>query len=121
VGIHPEGTRGKGPDPYEFLPVRPGLGQLVAEAPPNVVVVPFFILGLDNSTTHQIRRNFLPGGKRGSNVRIWFGEAMTASDLRNVGNPQQITDHVFARIARMAEADRASHPDEDSVRGALSG
>mgnify|MGYP001480307136 CR=1 FL=1 len=35
VGLHPEGTRGKGPDPYTFLPAQPGVGKLalVAEIP----------------------------------------------------------------------------------------
>ena len=25
--LHPEGTRGKGPDPYQFLPAQPGVGE----------------------------------------------------------------------------------------------
>jgi 1-acyl-sn-glycerol-3-phosphate acyltransferase len=27
LGMHPEGTRGKGPDPYQFLPAQPGVGR----------------------------------------------------------------------------------------------
>jgi hypothetical protein len=33
IGIHPEGARGKGPDLYEFLPLKPGLGHLLERAP----------------------------------------------------------------------------------------
>src|SRR5207247_2407339 len=28
LGMHPEGTRGKGPDPYQFLPAQPGVGKV---------------------------------------------------------------------------------------------
>ena len=43
LGMHPEGTRGKGDDPYTFLPAQPGVGKLALVAQP--VVVPAFILG----------------------------------------------------------------------------
>jgi len=28
LGIHPEGTRGKGDDPYTLLPAQPGVGRI---------------------------------------------------------------------------------------------
>ena len=28
LGMHPEGTRGKGPDPYQLLPAQPGVGKI---------------------------------------------------------------------------------------------
>ncbi|HTM21537.1 MAG TPA: 1-acyl-sn-glycerol-3-phosphate acyltransferase, partial [Kofleriaceae bacterium] len=46
VGVHPEGTRGKGPDPYELLPAQPGVGQLIRRARPTVL--PVWVNGLSN-------------------------------------------------------------------------
>ena len=51
--MHPEGTRGKGPDPYEFLPAQPGVGKLALVAQP--IVIPAFILGLGNNIVEDIR------------------------------------------------------------------
>ncbi len=47
VGMHPEGTRNKNPDPYTFLPAQPGVGKLALLAQPTVL--PLFIHGLGNS------------------------------------------------------------------------
>ena len=47
LGMHPEGTRGKGDDPYTFLPAQPGVGKLALIGKP--VVIPAFILGLGNN------------------------------------------------------------------------
>jgi 1-acyl-sn-glycerol-3-phosphate acyltransferase len=55
VGMHPEGTRGKGPDPYELLPPEPGFGRVVLESHPNVI--PIFINGLGNNFVTQVRSN----------------------------------------------------------------
>ena len=32
MGLHPEGTRGKGADPYTFLPAQPGVGRIALGA-----------------------------------------------------------------------------------------
>ena len=56
VGMHPEGTRNKTPDPYQLLPAQPGIGELVIKA--NPVVLPAFILGLSNNFLGQIFGNF---------------------------------------------------------------
>lgn len=121
VGIHPEGTRGKGPDPYEFLPARPGIGHLVRAAPPGVYVVPYFILGLGNDIVAQMRRNFRPPGQRGAPVRIRFAPPIEARTLQGVGTPQEIADEILERIAVLGEADRAAHPEEAPARRAMRG
>jgi len=56
VGMHPEGTRNKGDDPYALLPAQIGIGQMVHRAKP--IVVPVFTLGLSNNFAGQIRGNF---------------------------------------------------------------
>ena len=42
VGIHPEGTRNKGGDPYELLPPEPGFGRVALYARP--IIIPIFII-----------------------------------------------------------------------------
>ena len=60
--MHPEGTRGKGPDPYELLPAQPGVGKLALVGKP--VVIPAFILGLGNDIVEDVRLNFTQGRAR---------------------------------------------------------
>jgi 1-acyl-sn-glycerol-3-phosphate acyltransferase len=68
VGLHPEGRRGTGGDPYTLLRAHPGIGELVHRARP--LVLPVFILGLSNDLGRQVRGNF--NGK-GPPVTITFG------------------------------------------------
>jgi 1-acyl-sn-glycerol-3-phosphate acyltransferase len=56
LGMHPEGTRGKGEDPYAFLPAQPGVGKLALVAQP--VVIPAFNLGLGNNIVEDVKLNF---------------------------------------------------------------
>jgi 1-acyl-sn-glycerol-3-phosphate acyltransferase len=68
VGLHPEGRRGTGDDPYTLLPAHPGIGELVHRARP--LVLPVFILGLSNNLGQQVRGNF---NGQGAPVTITFG------------------------------------------------
>ena len=79
LGMHPEGTRGKGPDPYEFLPAQPGVGKLALVAKP--VVIPAFILGLGNNILQDIQWNFQPDARREHAVVLVFGSPIDYSDL----------------------------------------
>lgn len=71
VGFHPEGTRGKGPDPYEMLPANIGAGTIVYRARP--VVLPVFTLGLINNFPKQVWSNF---DGTGAPVTMVFGPPM---------------------------------------------
>jgi 1-acyl-sn-glycerol-3-phosphate acyltransferase len=106
VGIHPEGTRGKGPDPWTFLPARPGLGEIVATVPDEVVIVPFFIVGLKNGFVKQVASNF--GIGPADPVRIRFGAPLTAAEARRLGDGAgAISRALFERVIALAEEDRA--------------
>lgn len=78
VGIHPEGTRNKGDDPYQFLPAQAGVGRLVhlTQAP----VVPFFINGLGNDLKKQVGGNFT---KKGPPIRLVFGKPLRFEEARS--------------------------------------
>ena len=62
VGFHPEGTRNKDPDPYSFLPARPGIGHVIEHCP-NTNVIPVFIIGMSNRYIVEIYRNWFCAGQ----------------------------------------------------------
>jgi 1-acyl-sn-glycerol-3-phosphate acyltransferase len=71
VGMHPEGTRGKGADPYTLLPSQPGIGQIVRATRP--IVLPVFILGLGNDLYKQVKGNF---DGTGEPITVVFGKPL---------------------------------------------
>ncbi|HVV83156.1 MAG TPA: lysophospholipid acyltransferase family protein [Kofleriaceae bacterium] len=77
VGVHPEGTRGKGPDPYQLLPAMPGIGQIALQAKP--MVIPAFVLGMNNDIVREIRDNFRGDIRRTRPVIAVFGEPVDYS------------------------------------------
>jgi 1-acyl-sn-glycerol-3-phosphate acyltransferase len=79
VGLHPEGTRGKGDDPYTFLPAHPGVGKIALNARP--IIVPAFINGLSNDILGDIKRTRQPGARRTHPVIISMGQPLDISDL----------------------------------------
>lgn len=109
LGIHPEGTRGRGPDPYQFLSAKAGVGSLIQTAHPDTTVIPFFILGLSNSVQKQLQRNFLPPEQRGEPVRIWFDRPHTAGEFQHEHNPLVISQQLMQKIGVLAEQDREIH------------
>jgi 1-acyl-sn-glycerol-3-phosphate acyltransferase len=79
LGMHPEGTRGKGPDPYALLPAQPGVGKLALLAQPTVI--PAFIHGLSNDVAQDIRWNFSAEARGRRAVVAVFGAPLDFSDL----------------------------------------
>jgi 1-acyl-sn-glycerol-3-phosphate acyltransferase len=79
LGMHPEGTRGKGPDPYKFLPAQPGVGKLALLAKP--LVIPAFIHGLGNNALDDIRVNFTKDARGSRAIVTVFGPPVDYSDL----------------------------------------
>ncbi len=108
AGIHPEGHRGRGDDPYVLGKIRPGLGQVVAAAHPDALILPTWILGMSNDFFGTARRNYRPAGQRGEPVRIWFGAPLRAGDLaaRFPGDALGLTQAVMAEVAALGERDR---------------
>ena len=73
IGFHPEGTRNKGPDPYQLLPAQPGAGEVALKARP--VVVPAFITGLSNKLVGE----FIANLRRHNPIVAVFGEPVDLS------------------------------------------
>jgi 1-acyl-sn-glycerol-3-phosphate acyltransferase len=79
LGMHPEGTRGKGPDPYTFLSAQPGVGKLALVGRPTVI--PAFIHGLGNNVAVDIAQNFSRRARTDHAVIVVFGKPVDYSDL----------------------------------------
>ena len=79
IGVHPEGTRNKGDDPYEMLPAMPGIGQIALQARP--VAIPIFIGGLGNDFITEFRANYQPGIRRERPCIAIFGDPIDYSEF----------------------------------------
>ena len=106
VGIHPEGTRNTGDDPYALLKAQPGIGKMILEARP--IVVPIFINGLTNDFVAQTRDNLLG---RGDPIVVVFGPPLDLAAFYDKPNKlrthKEIADFVLAEIAALGEKERA--------------
>jgi len=110
VGVHPEGRRGKGDDPYTLLPAQPGVGQLILEARPTVL--PVFIHGLSNDIARQILGNYTG---RARPIVIVLGRPL---DLALDGLPNRIRTHKQIADA-VLDAIRDLGAQEREIRGKL--
>ncbi|HEX4337122.1 MAG TPA: lysophospholipid acyltransferase family protein [Polyangiaceae bacterium] len=106
LGMHPEGTRGKGDDPYELLPAQPGIGRLIHRS--EVTVLPVFVNGLLNDLPRQITSNY---DGTGVPVHIVFGKPLDYGELSTQrGSPRvyrAIAERTRAAIAELGIEERA--------------
>jgi 1-acyl-sn-glycerol-3-phosphate acyltransferase len=109
LGMHPEGTRGKGPDPYAFLPAQPGVGKLALIAQP--VVIPAFILGLGNNILDDLRANFTRDAHGSRAIVVVFGSPIDYSDLcTEKPRPtlyKKCADRFMIEVGKLAEREKA--------------
>lgn len=121
LGMHPEGTRGKGPDPYALLPAQPGVGKLALLAQPTVI--PAFIHGLGNNIVEDIKWNFGPDARRGHAVITVFGAPIDYSDLlAEKPRPtlyKKCADRFMAEIKRLMAREQELRAEVDA--GAITG
>jgi 1-acyl-sn-glycerol-3-phosphate acyltransferase len=109
LGMHPEGTRGKGPDPYTFLPAQPGVGKVALIAQP--IVIPAFIHGLGNNIVEDIKWNFGKDARGAHAVVTVFGSPIDYRDL-TAEKPRptlykRAADRFMAEIKKLAEREKA--------------
>lgn len=107
LGIHPEGTRNKGEDPYAFLPAQPGVGRIALGAT-RANVIPVFALGMGQSILGEMKLNAV--APREHPVDVFFGPPVDVSDLR--ARPSSITmqkraaDRCLDAVKALAEKQR---------------
>jgi 1-acyl-sn-glycerol-3-phosphate acyltransferase len=104
VGVHPEGTRNKGDDPYALLPAQPGVGRIAMRA--RVPVIPAFVLGMSNDLLAIFRRNWTGGAP----IHVLFGPPIDLEDLYAQGDHPpvhaRIANRMRDQIALLGEAER---------------
>lgn len=111
-GIHPEGRRNPGDDPYELLPAQSGVGRLI-HAARGVPVVPVFTHGLlPNDLPRQIKSNF---DGTGTLIHSVFGEPIDFGGLR--AEPPSL--RLFSKLSETClDAVRVLGQEEKALRSA---
>ncbi|MEB2312253.1 MAG: lysophospholipid acyltransferase family protein [Sorangiineae bacterium] len=107
VGIHPEGTRNKGSDPYALLPPEQGFGRLVLTARP--LVLPIFVNGMTNDFVAECRSTFDGSGVP---IIIAFGSPIDFGTLLDADRERLRSQIAVSRraldvIAELGRAERA--------------
>lgn len=106
LGIHPEGARQKGSDPYTLGAARPGVGKLIELCDPETLVLPFFILGLGNDFVAEVRQRLK--SDPGPDIRIHWGTALRCGDLcGRCSDAQEIADRLLEVVHELGQRDRA--------------
>ena len=115
LGIHPEGTRGKGDDPYTFLRTQPGVGTVLSKSK-HTVVVPVFITGLTNSMTEEFRRNWSHNPSTHP-IDVVFGPVVRFDDLREKGDRlaihMQIAQRCMDAVSELADWHKSEFAEEE--------
>lgn len=105
AGMHPEGTRNRGDDPYTLLPAQRGVGRLAHGA--RATVIPAFVAGLGNDLLRQVRGGL---NGRGLPIGIVFGAPVPLDDLYDKkGSPRvhrEIAQRSLAAVAALGEIER---------------
>ena len=105
LGFHPEGTRGKGPDPHFIQPARRGIGELVKRCHPDLVLLPFFVGGMTNDFVYEVSRNVRPG-KIGDGIRFNWGAPVRAGGLDRTQGDAELADDILGLIRTLRDVDR---------------
>ncbi len=107
IGMHPEGQRNKGADPYTLLPAQPGLGEIVHRAQP--IVLPVFITGVPRSVWDGVRANFRRDDVV-ETINVTFGNPLVFEHYRGVDpGPRtslRIAEETRSEIERLGAHDR---------------
>jgi 1-acyl-sn-glycerol-3-phosphate acyltransferase len=105
VGLHPEGTRNKGDDPYTLLPPQGGVGRIIQAS--RATVIPVFVNGLGNDIARQVASNYT---KTGAPVTVVFGEPVDFGGMLNdPPSPRlhkKISERTLDVIRKLGEEER---------------
>lgn len=105
IGMHPEGRRNVGDDPYALQKAQPGIGKLILES--RADVLPCFINGLGNDLPRQIGSNFT---HTGDPVIIVLGKPLDLSNFfgrrSTLRTQKELADHVVDQIQQLTDVER---------------
>jgi 1-acyl-sn-glycerol-3-phosphate acyltransferase len=119
-GIHPEGQRNKGGDPYTLLPAQRGVGRVIHDT--RVPVIPVFVNGLINDLPRQVRSNF---DGTGTDIVVVFGAPIDFGELlEERGNQktyQALADRALEVVAALGVEERAIRAGLERAKPSRSG
>jgi 1-acyl-sn-glycerol-3-phosphate acyltransferase len=105
VGLHPEGQRNTGEDPYALMPAKFGVGRIIHGA--NAEVIPVFINGLGNDFTRQALSNY---NGTGDTVNLVFGKPVDFGNLlQKPGNQstfRKVSELALEEVRKLGEEER---------------
>lgn len=108
LGIHPEGTRNKGDDPYAFLPAQPGVGRIALGAT-RAHVIPVFALGMGQSIASEMKKNAIHADE--TPIDVLFGKPVDFTDLLPKANmlttQKKAADRCLDAIKALASEQRS--------------
>jgi 1-acyl-sn-glycerol-3-phosphate acyltransferase len=116
AGMHPEGTRNKGDDPYALLPAQSGVGRVIHAA--RVSVIPVFVNGLINDLPRQIRSNFDGSGRK---IVVVFGRPVDFGPLLDERPSPRVylavAERALAAIRELGDEERRYRAELEAVTG----
>jgi 1-acyl-sn-glycerol-3-phosphate acyltransferase len=117
VGIHPEGRRNPGDDPYDLLPAKSGVGRLIYAAR-GVPVIPVFTNGLlPNNLPRQVWSNF---DGTGISIHSVFGTPIDFSDLLSEpASPRlftRLSERCLDEVRKLGQEEKALRAEEAAAR-----
>lgn len=98
IGFHPEGTRNKDPDPFTFLPAKPGIGYVIKDSP-SAVIIPVFSAGLSNNYPKEIYRNWVCPEEHP--IVVCYGKTLDFSQSSQTA--QEIATEVLSAIEKLSQ------------------
>jgi 1-acyl-sn-glycerol-3-phosphate acyltransferase len=105
VGLHPEGQRNTGEDPYALMPAKFGIGRIIHGS--NAVVLPVFINGLGNEMKKQVMSNY---DGTGEPINLVFGKPVDFGNLlQKPGNQstfRKISELALEEVRKLGEEER---------------
>lgn len=106
LGLHPEGTRNRGDDPYALLPAQGGVGRIIHAS--RATVIPVFINGLGNDIVRQVASNYT---RTGDPVVVVFGEPIDFGGMLDAApSPKlhrRVSEHALTVIRGLGDEERA--------------
>ena len=100
LGFHPEGRRNQSAEPKSIAPLKRGVGLLLKDAHPDLIILPVFLEGLTNDfireSLHVFNRGTPPP------IHIAWGEPIMARDLQ--GEPEEIAERLHQHLNHLSHS-----------------
>jgi 1-acyl-sn-glycerol-3-phosphate acyltransferase len=107
-GLHPEGHRSKLEDPFQLAPLKRGVGHLISQADPSMVVLPMFMSGLTNDLGRELKQAI--SRRTAQPIYIRWGTPQPVSAYQ--GDLSEIVLKIQEEMQRLGDLQRLEHTTE---------